>query len=50
MQDVTSDPLDENATLSEVQRMDHFLDSLDTQPRKARKQNFSRNKKSMFMP
>ena len=48
MQDVTSDPSDENDTQSEAQYMDRFLDSPDTQPRKARQQNCSRNKKSMF--
>ena len=48
MQDVTGDPPDENDSQSEAQGMDHFLDSPDMQPRKPRKQNCSRNKKSMF--
>ena len=48
MQDVTGDPPDENDTLSEALGMDRFLDSPDMQPRKPRKQNCSRNKKSMF--
>jgi hypothetical protein len=41
MQDVTGDP-------PEAQCMDSFFDSPDTQPRKPRKQNCSRNQKSIL--